>query len=157
MSMSPQAVQFLLRLLSRRAGGSPASGRAAVAGLAKGKKPSDMARMRDRKSAGRKGRRNPQLYDGDDYPMGYRGPDPGDINELQELQAIIEALGLSGKNRIKNAGQASRGKFQKNPFRSQYRGDHNAMSPDSSLLNQFINDVPEDIDIRDLLRLIRGE
>ncbi len=170
MAMSPQAIQYLLRLLARRVGGaSPASSRAAIAGLARGKKPSDMSRMLDKRGAGREGRSRPDFYDGADYPFGYKGPDPGDINELQQIQGIIQALGLEGRRRIKGAGRAGGATgsgtsphsidamFNRSPFREQYRGDHNAMSRDSSILNQLLNNVPDEIDIKDLLGLIRGD
>ena len=155
MALSSAATQFILRLLARQVqGASPLSQRAAIAGLAKGKKPSRMARMLDKRGAGREGRSRPDFYDGSDYPFGYKGPDPGDIDSLRELQRIIEGLGLE-PSRIKGAGRAARGRFQGNPFRAKYRGDHMAMSDDSFGLSQALNTIPDEIDVSSLIRLIR--
>ena len=162
MAMSPQAIQFLLRLLARKVpGSSPLAKRGAIAGLAKGKSSKNMSEMMDRKAAGSSARRRGDVYDGNDYPSGYRGPDPGSINEMEEIKALIKNLNLEGTSRIKGAGRMSGGREWAvgglNPFRSQYKGDHMAMSKDSKMLNQLLSGSDQDIDIGFLMKLIRGE
>lgn len=102
MAISPQGIKLLISLLSRRVGsGSGLTNRAVTQGLLKGKSPRDMAKLVDARSAGSKGRRKGVYENKGDYPFGYVGPDPGSIDEMEELKYIMQnVLGYSDQSPI---------------------------------------------------------
>ena len=98
MAISPLGIRNLLMMLAKKKGGdSLLTNKAIVRGLSKGRSRKSMAELEDARQAGFKGRRRGLYENEGDYPFGYVGPDPGDIDELAELQRLIELITGAGK------------------------------------------------------------